>query len=184
MTRNIILAIILILVTFGVPIGLKYVTDQRDSANPAPENFNPPVVEKANPSKEKTNPPELIETETNAADEIKTPPASSAPTTAAEQLELALEEGQPVWMMLGTTRCPYCVQLKKIFNELKPDYEGKVLFLDVNLDEAENHDLSRKYKVQYVPVTYIYDKNGEVSFFEGGLLDKDLLIEELNKVAE
>ncbi len=165
MSRNIILAIIIILVVFGVPIGLKYVTDQKENTNPTQEMTKPPVAGEVNPSPGETE-------------------STPAPSAAAEQLALALEEGQPVWMMLGTTRCPYCVQLKKIFNELKPEYEGKVLFLDVNLDEEENYDLSKKYKVQYVPVTYIYDKNGEVSFFEGGLLEKEVLIEELNRVAE
>lgn len=103
--------------------------------------------------------------------------------SAVVQFEEAQKNGQPVWLMFGTTNCPYCVELKKIYDELQPKYEGKVVFIDVNLDMKENYDLGREYQIRYVPVTYIYDKDGNISFEQGGLLEKDVLISELDKVA-
>ncbi|NLB88070.1 MAG: thioredoxin family protein [Syntrophomonadaceae bacterium] len=103
--------------------------------------------------------------------------------SAAVQFEEAQKNGQPVWLMFGTNNCPYCVELKKIYDELKPQYEGKVVFIDVNLDKKENHDLGREYQIRYVPVTCIYDKDGNITFYEGGLLEKEVLIRELDKVA-
>ena len=74
-------------------------------------------------------------------------------------------------------------RIEKIYDELKPEYEGKVVFIDVNLDQKENYDLGRIYQIRYVPVTCIYDKDGNISFYEGGFLEKDILISELDKVA-
>lgn len=111
--------------------------------------------------------------------EYKTPENVSA----AVQFEEAQKNGQPVWLMFRTETCPYCVELKKIYDELKPEYEGKVVFIDVNLDQKENYDLGRIYQIRYVPVTCIYDKDGNISFYEGGFLEKDILISELDKVA-
>lgn len=104
--------------------------------------------------------------------------------TAGQQFELALKEGQPIWLMFGTNKCPYCVQLKKIFDELKPDYAGRITFIEVNLDDKENQELGIKYEIMYVPESYFYDGDGNVSWSQGGLLDKDVIIKELDKIAE
>lgn len=102
---------------------------------------------------------------------------------ASVQLQEAQSNGQPVWLMFRTEDCPYCVELKKIYDELKPEYEGKVVFIDVNLDKRENYDLGRAFQIRFVPVTCIYDKDGNVTFYEGGLLEKEVLVGELDKVA-
>ncbi len=104
--------------------------------------------------------------------------------TAGQQFELALGEGESVWLMFGTNKCPYCVQLKKIFDELKTEYEGRVTFIEVNLDDKENQELGIKYEIMYVPESYFYDGDGNVSWSQGGLLDKDVVIQELDKIAE
>lgn len=104
--------------------------------------------------------------------------------TASEVFQDALENNQPVWLMFRTENCPYCVELKKSFDELKQQYDGEIVFIDVNLDERVNYDLGKEYQIRFVPVTYIYDKNGEISFEKGGLIEKEVLIDELDKVAQ
>ncbi|HZK43184.1 MAG TPA: thioredoxin family protein [Syntrophomonadaceae bacterium] len=102
--------------------------------------------------------------------------------TATQQIEIAQEAGQPMWLIFTTNSCPYCIDLKEIFDELKVDYDDKIAFIEINLDDKENRELGTKYEIMYVPDNYIYDKDGEISFAQGGLLDKKLLIKELDKV--
>lgn len=163
MSRKSTMVVIILVVVLGLLVGLK-LANQPEQLNPsAPEQSNSALPENIEPS---------------------LPEPDNATLSAGEQLETALNEGQPVWVMFGTNNCPYCVKLKKIFDELKPEYEDQVVFIDVNLDIRENYDLGMEYQIRYVPVTYIYDKEGNVSFTEGGLLEKELLIKELDKVIE
>ena len=110
--------------------------------------------------------------------------SSDEELSITEKLEASLANGEPVWLVLGTRRCPACIKLRGVFNELENDYVGKITFLEADLDEEENRDLARRYKVNYVPKSVIYDKNGDISFMEVGYFDKDFMTNELNKVIE
>ncbi|SHH26159.1 Thioredoxin [Thermosyntropha lipolytica DSM 11003] len=100
------------------------------------------------------------------------------------QIKEAKEKGEPMWLLFSSTSCPPCVEMKKVFDRIKPEYEGKVLFINVNVDERGNYDLLREYEIKYIPTTYIIDKKGEITYHNIGIIPEDTLREELNKVVK
>lgn len=103
--------------------------------------------------------------------------------TAAVQIDKVLQEGQPAWLFFRTSTCPACVELKKSFDSLQPEYQGRVVFIDVNLDDEDNRDLGREYRIGYVPQTYIIDSAGEITYQMVGYIPEDVLRSELDRVA-
>lgn len=110
--------------------------------------------------------------------------SSDEELSITEKLEASLENGEAIWLVLGTRSCHACIKLRGVFNELENDYQGKIAFIEIDLDDPDNRDLARRYKVTYVPKSVIYDKNGDISFMEVGYFDKDFMTNELNKVIE
>lgn len=102
---------------------------------------------------------------------------------AAQQIEKAIEEGRPAWLFFRTSTCPACVELKRTFDRLEPDYQGKVVFIDINLDDDRNADLAREYRIGYVPQTFIANSRGEMVFQQVGTIEEDELQDILGQVA-
>lgn len=109
---------------------------------------------------------------------------SPAGEGVAWQIKEAQEKGKPIWLLFSSTSCPPCVEMKKVFDRIKPEYEGKVRFINVNTDDRNNYDLLSEYEIKYIPTTYIIDKNGEISYHNIGLIPEDTLREELDKVVK
>lgn len=114
-----------------------------------------------------------------AADEVS--PANEA---AAVKIERVLQEGKPAWLFFRTSSCPACVELKKSFDSLQGEYEGRVVFIDINLDDDRNQELGREYRIGYVPQTYIINAEGEPTYQMVGAIPFEELRSELNKAAE
>lgn len=91
------------------------------------------------------------------------PEVSSPKEAAAGQIDEVIKEGQSAWLFFRTSTCPACVELNESFVSLQPEYEGQVVFIDINLDEESNRELGREYRIGYVPQTYIIDANGDVT---------------------
>lgn len=102
----------------------------------------------------------------------------------ASQIEEAKQKGKPMWILFSSTSCPACVEMKKVFDRIEPEYEGKVRFITVDVDAESNYDLLREYEIKYIPATYIIDDKGEISYHNIGLVPEDTLREELDKVVK
>lgn len=112
------------------------------------------------------------------------PEENQAQVSAAAQIDRVLQEGQPAWLLFRTTTCPYCVELKKTFQRLEPEYEGRVVFIDINLDDENNEQLGRQYRISYVPQTFIINSAGEITYQMVGNITEDELRRELDQVAQ
>ena len=115
------------------------------------------------------------------------PPAeevSPAGETAAAQIERVLQEGKPAWLFFRTSSCPACVELKRSFDSLQEEYEGRVVFIDINLDDDRNGQLGREYRIGYVPQTYIINAEGQTTYQMVGTIPVEELRSELDKAAE
>lgn len=111
------------------------------------------------------------------------PEENQANDGAAVQIDRVLQEGQPAWLLFRTSTCPACAELKETFDRLQPEYEGKVVFIDINLDVAENYELGREYRIGYVPQTYIINSAGEITYRMVGNTPEEELRRELDRVA-
>lgn len=103
---------------------------------------------------------------------------------AAVQIERVLREGKPAWLFFRTGSCPACVELKKSFDNLQEEYEGGVVFIDINLDDDRNGELGREYRIGYVPQTYIINAEGETTYQMIGTIPLEELRSELDKAAQ
>lgn len=62
------------------------------------------------------------------------------------------------------------------------DYQGKIAFVRVDVNNAANRDIISQYPVQYVPASFIMDKDGNNSFSAVGVLEPEEIRAELDKV--
>lgn len=73
--------------------------------------------------------------------------------------------------------CMPCKRMEPIFEELKKEYQGKVEFVEINVDE--NSQEAQKYGVMSIP-TYIVLKDGKEVGRKIGFTPKEELIKLLN----
>ena len=73
--------------------------------------------------------------------------------------------------------CGPCKMFAPVFLEAKNEYEGRVSFAKVNVDD--NRSLALKYKVLGIPTT-IFFKDGEAVDRVSGIMDKDKLYAKIN----
>ncbi len=99
-----------------------------------------------------------------------------------QEIETALENGDSIWILFRSTTCVPCVEMQQIFDELKPEYEGKVRFIEVDVNDRANINLLQEYKLQYIPTSYIHDGQGNISYHNVGVIPLDELTAELDRV--
>lgn len=73
--------------------------------------------------------------------------------------------------------CGPCQMMAPVFEELSEEFQGKINFAKVNVDE--NRDLSMQYSIQGIPTLLIF-KQGELIDQITGFLDKSRLREKFN----
>lgn len=93
--------------------------------------------------------------------------------------EEILKSDLPVLMDVGATWCGPCKALAPIVEELSGEYDGKMLFAKVDVDEAS--DIAAKYRIRNVP-TVLFIKNGEVVDKSVGLVAKATLEEKIKSL--
>ena len=121
---------------------------------------------------------------TEVATSKTTPTATSGISPAEQVLADAKEAGRPVWLLLHTSTCPPCIEREKIYKEVQPEFEGKVVFLKVNIDDPAETSLIERYRIDFVPKSVFYDKSGEIIETQIGAFPADELRAELKKMLE
>lgn len=114
-------------------------------------------------------------------------PAPVTPTSnlpAAQEIERGKQNGESMWLLFRSATCPPCREMKKIYDRLEPEYKGKVKFIAIDVDDRENAGLAKEYGVTYIPVTFIIDSKGELSYQQIGLISEEDLRAELDKVVK
>lgn len=101
-----------------------------------------------------------------------------------EEIEKAKSNGESMWLFFDSTTCPTCAEVHNIFIQLKPYYQDKVKFIEIDVNEASNAELVQAYQIQFVPTTFIINSKGQISYHNVGLISVEELQEELNKVVK
>jgi thioredoxin 1 len=91
-----------------------------------------------------------------------------------------LQSATPVLLDFSAEWCGPCKMLEPILGELAGEYNGRVRFAKVNIDQEQT--LAAQYNVSAVP-TLLYFKKGEVVDQRRGLKSKAELKESLDRVA-
>ena len=91
-----------------------------------------------------------------------------------------LQSATPVLLDFSAEWCGPCKMLEPILGELAGEYNGRVRFGKVNIDQEQT--LAAQYNISAVP-TLLFFKKGEVVDQRRGLKSKAELKESLDRVA-
>lgn len=91
------------------------------------------------------------------------------------------KSGLPVVLEFTSKTCSSCAQMKPLVKKLKQEYEGRVVFREIDVDSKEAEVFFKQFPVEYLPSFYFTLNSMEVfEHFEGtqdiqwmrGLLDR------------
>ena len=71
---------------------------------------------------------------------------------------VAEANGKPQIIKFSSTMCLECKEVEKVFKELMPKYQDKVVYTEIIVDNK--NDLIRKYNVQLVPTIIMLNSDG------------------------
>lgn len=83
---------------------------------------------------------------------------------------------------LGAKTCIPCKMMAPILVELEKKYEGKaaIIFIDV----WEKPEESKRFQVSAIPTQIFFDRNGKEVYRHLGFLDKQSIIDRINKMMD
>ena len=97
------------------------------------------------------------------------------------QLKAAMEAHQPALALFHSTTCIPCKEMEAIVNQVKPDFQKKVVFVDVNVYDDDNLPLVRAARIRTIPTTMLFNAKGKVRTYYG-VINAEQLREEVGQV--
>ncbi len=98
--------------------------------------------------------------------------------TSEQWKQQVLNSDKPVFVDFWAEWCGPCRMVSPIVEELSKEYEGKVNFVKVNVDQ--NRDLASKYKIFSIPTLALF-RNGEVVAQAAGASSKESIRNYIDK---
>ena len=90
------------------------------------------------------------------------------------QFETALQKHRPALVLFHSLTCIPCKQMEERVNEVRPDFEDRIEFVDVNVYAAENQSFIRTAQVRAIPTTLLVDAAGEEQTIMGAIATEQL----------
>ena len=86
--------------------------------------------------------------------------------------------GLPTIVDFSATWCPPCRQLKPIFQKLEEEFEGRINFITIDVDEMP--ELAQSYGVQSIPMLLFIGRDGKIVNTLVGFQSRAQLLEQIN----
>lgn len=95
-----------------------------------------------------------------------------------------VDTNQPVWLLFRSTTCVPCKAMQKTMDELRPEFEGKVQFIAIDVNDPANREVLEKFQIMYIPTTYLYDAKQNLWKQSVSAIPTSEMREVLNQLAE
>jgi thioredoxin-like negative regulator of GroEL len=115
--------------------------------------------------------------------EPATPPADVAGMDLVAEYDAAVAQGRPVYVLIHSETCASCVEMAATAEEVLPEYDGEVEFIDALNGLQGSEELAGRFEANYIPTSVFVDANGEVADFVIGPIEAPDLREELDALA-
>lgn len=120
------------------------------------------------------------ESQDTAPQPQSTTPSNSAGSKSEAALAQAKAEGKPVLLKFGSGTCIPCREIEENIDEIKPDYEGKVAFVIVDVYNPQEQNLTDQYGIRTIPTTYFLGKDSSIVNKVSGVMEPDQLKQQLD----
>ena len=93
------------------------------------------------------------------------------------------KENSPSIYIFTSTMCIDCQKMKKIINDIEPNYKDDINFIQINAmdNNKKVQDLIKKHGVVLVPTIILIDRNGNNINKIEGYIEKEKLIVEIEE---
>jgi thioredoxin-like negative regulator of GroEL len=109
-----------------------------------------------------------------------TPLASTAPSASKQAVEQAKAEGKPVLLCFHSLKCAPCIEIEKNINQVKPEFEGKVAFVVLDVYDQSEYNFAMENGIQTIPTTFFIGKDGNIVNKQVGVMTPEQLSQQLN----
>jgi thiol:disulfide interchange protein len=83
------------------------------------------------------------------------------PSLPADQLDQALDQGQPALVFIHSNTCQSCIDMMKVVGEVYPEFEQDLVLIDVNVYDEANAPLLHVLGLRYIPMVVVYNRAGK-----------------------
>lgn len=113
-------------------------------------------------------PAEVQAEEREAGDQ--SPQISQEGSPSQKAIEAALHAGKPVFLNFHSNQCIPCIEMEKVIEEVRPEYEGRVAFVVVDVYDPAEMPLCDYFQVRVIPTNFFIRADGSVADAYEGLL--------------
>lgn len=96
-----------------------------------------------------------------------------------------IKEGIPTVIMFRAPYSEECLDMERLFRIIYDEYNGRLNLVYYNMEDYGNDEVMtaiKNYDVKLAPTMVFVDKKGQPKFKEEGVLDKEHIVDILQKV--
>jgi thiol-disulfide isomerase/thioredoxin len=105
------------------------------------------------------------------------PVSDPFPSQPEAQVDWVLRNGRPALFLFHSTNCKPCIAMTALVQKIRPDYEGRVVFVDVITNDAANATVVRRVGIQSIPTTFFIASSGSGQGYIGLMKEEDVRTE-------
>ena len=99
------------------------------------------------------------------------------PSQPDAQVDWVIRNGRPALFLFHSTNCKPCIAMTALVEKIRPDYEGRIVFVDVITNDAANATLVRRAGIQSIPTTFFLTSSGTGQGYIGLMKEEDVRAE-------
>ena len=100
---------------------------------------------------------------------------TSTHNDAVGDYDAALKTGKPIYLLFHSLTCDPCVEISAVVDDVLPQYEGRVVFVNAISDDPSAKQLAAQFRFQYIPTSFFITPDGKVAdSFTGSMSAVDL----------